>query len=99
VGRKLPVNVIIETTGAPPDESGKTLVVFVLTNSGKTNISLPVSPNPGDLEPPDPKTSYKGLVLGLRISLAKRPASIFAGGADLYGSDDFAGTLVNMVPI
>jgi hypothetical protein len=97
VGRKLPLKVAIWTTGSPPDENGKTLVEFVLTNSGTSDLALPVSPHPGDLEPSDPKAVYTVMTLGLRISLSEKPGT-FPGGADLYGSAAFPGTLVNLAP-
>ena len=37
------------------------------------------------------------MTLGLRISLSEKPG-IFPGGADLYGSAAFPGTLVNLAP-
>jgi hypothetical protein len=97
-GRKLPLQVAMETTGSPPDENGQTLVEFVLTNSGKKALVLPVSPHPGDLEPSDPNATYSGMSLGLRIGLSKKPAGIFGGGADLFGSKEFPGTLVSLAP-
>jgi hypothetical protein len=97
IGRKLSLKVAISTTGSPPDQNGKTLVEFVLTNSGTSDLTLPVSPHPGDLEPSDPKAAYTVMTLGLRISLSEKPG-IFPGGADLCGSAAFPGTLVNLAP-
>jgi hypothetical protein len=97
-GRKLPLQVAIQTTGFPPDENGKTLVQFILTNSGKIDLILPISPHPGDLEPPDPKAPYTLLTLCLRISFSKKPGVILQGGADLYGSTSFPETLVSLAP-
>jgi hypothetical protein len=90
--------VVIEATGSAPDADGKTLVEFVLTNSGKSDVTLPISPHPGDLEPSDPRAAYTLMTLGLRISLSKKPAIIFSGGAELYGSSDVPGTLVRLAP-
>ena len=36
--------------------------------------------------------------LGLGISLSKKPAVMFPGGADLYGSAEFPGTLTTLAP-
>jgi hypothetical protein len=98
VGRKLPLQVAIESAVSAPDKDGKTLVEFVLTNSGKNDLTLPISPHPGDLEPSDPKTPQRLVTLGLRISLSKKPGVIFPGGADFYGSGAFPGTLVSIAP-
>jgi hypothetical protein len=98
VGRKLPLKVTIVTTGAPPDHNGKTPVEFVLTNSGKNDLTLPISPHPGDLEPSDPEATYTVMTLGLRISLSEKPGIIFPGGAELYGSAEFPESLVSLAP-
>jgi hypothetical protein len=98
VGRKLPLQVAIETTGAPPDENGKTVVDFILTNTGKNDLTLPISPHPRDLQPSDPKARYTVRCLGLRMSSGKAPWTIFPGGADLYGRDSIPGTLITLAP-
>jgi len=97
VARKLPLKIAISTTGSPPDQNGRTPVEFVLTNSGTSDLTLPVSPHPGDLEPSNPKATYTVMSLGLRISLSEKPGT-FPGGADLYGSAALAGTLVSLAP-
>lgn len=97
-GHKLPLRVAIRATGSPPDETGTTLLEFMLTNSGKNALTLPISPHPGDLEPSDPKAAYTMLTLGLRVSLSKKPGIIFAGGADLYGRTAYPESLVNLAP-
>jgi hypothetical protein len=89
VGRKIPLHVSIEVPVAAPDSTGKTLVEFVLSNSGKNNIDLPVSPHPGDFEPADLKGGYSVVRLGLRLRESGKPGAIFAGGADLFGSSAF----------
>jgi hypothetical protein len=98
VGRKLPLRVAIESTGAAPDVSGKTVVEFTLTNSGKSDIALPISPHAGDFEPSDPKVGYTVTTLGLRISLRSKPGAIFPGGAELYGNTKSPGTLAVLAP-
>lgn len=98
VGRKLPLRVSIQTSISALDKDGKTLVEFVLTNSGKSDLTLPISPHPGDLEPSDPKAPYTLVALGLRISLSKKPGVIFPGGAELFGSAEFPETLVSLAP-
>src|SRR3954470_17397343 len=73
VGRKVPLNVAMEAKVSSPDAAGKTLVEFVLTNSGAKDITIPVSPNPGDLEPTDPRSAYTVMMLALRVSLSRKP--------------------------
>jgi hypothetical protein len=65
---------------------------------GKENIAIPVSPDPGDLEPVDPKVSYTLNVLHLYVRSDKRRMSRLAGGADSYGSRVFTETLVQLSP-
>lgn len=98
VGRKLPLEVRIRINGAPPDENGKTMVEFLLKNTGKSDLMLPISPHPRDLEPSDQKAPYAVLVLGLRISLSKEPGVVFSGGADLYGDAAVAGSTTTLAP-
>jgi hypothetical protein len=98
IGRKLPLQVAIKTTGAPPDENGKTLVEFILTNAGKNDLALPISPHPGDLEPSDPKATYTGRLLALFVTSDKRQTNILSGDTHLYGSDAVPGTLITLTP-
>jgi len=96
IGRKLSIQVAVETTGAPADENGKTVVEFTLTNSGKTDLNVPISPHPGDFEPADPKASYKVEMLSLFITSDKKATDILSGSAHLYGSDAVPGTLLSL---
>jgi hypothetical protein len=96
IGRKLSIQVAVETTGAPADENGKTVVEFTLTNSGKTDLNVPISPHPGDFEPADPKASYKVEMLSLFITSNKKATDILSGSAHLYGSDAVPGTLLSL---
>src|SRR5215510_3821922 len=57
IGRKLLVTVAIERR-SDQQTTGETLVEFMVTNSGKDRLTVPISPNPGDLEPADPKADY-----------------------------------------
>jgi hypothetical protein len=98
VGRKVPLQVAMKTTGAPPDEDGKTVVEFNLTNSGKTDLIIPISPHPGDLEPANPNASYSLRVLGLFVTSDKKQAKVLQGGANLYGSDILTGTQISVAP-
>jgi hypothetical protein len=98
IGRKLPLQVAIAARGSTADASARVIVEFTVTNLGKENIAIPVSPNPGDLEPVDPKASYTLNVLHLYVTSDKRRMSRLAGGADLYGSPVFTETLVQLAP-
>src|SRR5581483_1578984 len=98
VGRKIPLRVAIRSTGSPPDQDGKTLVEFTLTNAGKDELILPISPNPADFEAPDPKARYTFMTLALRLSLSGKPAVTFSGGADLYGNDTFPESVLRLSP-
>jgi hypothetical protein len=98
VGRLLSLKVAIETNVISPDTNGKTLVEFILTNSGRSNLTLPISPHPGDLEPSDPKATYTVMTLGLRIGLSRKPGAVFPGGAELFGNADHPGTIVTLAP-
>jgi hypothetical protein len=98
VGRKLPLQVAIKATISAPDENGRTLIEFILTNSGAKALTLPVSPHSADLEPSDPRVAYTVLTLGLRVFLGKKPGVIFPGGADLYGSVSVPATVVTLAP-
>lgn len=98
VGRKLALQVTMETTVSAPDTDGKTLVEFILTNSGDKNLTIPTSPHSADFEPKDPKVTYTVISLGLRVSRSRKPGIIFPGGADLYGSADVPASLVSLAP-
>ena len=97
-GRKVPLQLTMKTTGAPPDEDGKTTVEFSLTNSGKTDLIIPISPHPGDLESADPNASNSLRVVGLSVTADKKQAKVLPGQAYLYGSDTVPGSLVSVGP-
>ena len=98
VGRKLSIQLSIRRAGLPSGQDGKTVIEFVLRNSGKSNIMLPVSPNPGDFEPPDANTTYSLLRLSLAVSSSKEPGTIFPGGAELYGANAVPDSLLSIAP-
>src|SRR5258708_40146643 len=50
VGRRISLLVAVQTHSGSPDANGDTQVDFVLTNFGKVDLVVPISPNPGDLE-------------------------------------------------
>jgi hypothetical protein len=88
----------MEAEGSSRDENGRTLVKFTLTNSGKNDLTFPISPNPGDFEPPDAKQSYTVRVLNLSVTSDKQQSNILLGQASLFGSDSAAGTIVTLAP-
>ena len=95
-GRILPLKVTIEIEGLSPNDARKTIVEFTITNLGKNNLTVPISPNPRELESTDPKASYRGTCLGLRITSVR--GAMLPGGADLYGSHSFPGSLIVLTP-
>lgn len=97
VGRSVPLSVSISVVNSAPDEHGRSIVAFVLTNAGEKAITLPISPNPEELEPLDPKATFTFLTLGLSLSLSNGPG-VLPGGAVLFGRPDSKGTIVNLPP-
>ena len=102
-GYKLPIRLVLKIVGSPPGEDGKVIVRFTLRNVGTKNLEIPVSPNPGDFEPDDPNASYRLKMMNLYLTLdtgrdAFRQRSLLRGGAYLYGSRSFPGTLVPLAP-
>jgi len=93
IGYKLPLQIAIEVQGVA-DRGGKTEVDFVLTNSGKTDLLIPVSPNFGDLEAKERKQGYAVNHLILYLTFDQKRESILPGVANLYGTRVFSGTLV-----
>ncbi len=98
IGRKLAIQVAIETTRTSPNDSGMTELDFILTNTGKTVLTLPISPHPRDLEPTDPKTDYTVEVLRLYVTSDKRQGLALSKTTDLYGSRMSPETLVKLAP-
>jgi hypothetical protein len=69
IGFKLPVQVAVRTNGAPPDEKeGRTVVEFAVTNVGKNDLAIPISPHPGDFEPEGSNVSYRVKTLELFLT-------------------------------
>lgn len=97
IGARLPVLVTVERTGATERQSGPTRVEFTLTNTGKADLQIPISPQPADLEPKDPHTVYTVTSLSLYIGNASGPP-VLKGGAILYGKPDAPGTMVGLLP-
>jgi hypothetical protein len=102
-GRRLPLQVAIETNGSPPDENGKTLVTFVISNLGKDDIEVPVSPQERDFEPQDSKVSYTVKTLSLYLTLdqgegADRHRAMLPDSVHLSGNRSHPGTILSLVP-
>jgi hypothetical protein len=105
IGRKLPIQVAIEVPGSPGTEKGKNVVLFVLTNSGKESLSIPVSPDPESVEPDSQNYSLERLrlYLGYCAAPSKWPCALaenqvtLSGGANLYGNQQTA-TVVLLAP-
>lgn len=105
MGRRLALQVAVEVHGGPSGDDGKTVVEFVLTNSGKEGLSIPVSPDPGEVEPAEGNYRLKVLVLYMRSCSSPsewpcaiaRQRELLPGGAWLYGNEESA-TLVTLAP-
>jgi hypothetical protein len=98
VGLRIPLELAVKGHTPQTDTGNKTEVEFILTNSGKTAIVIPVSPHPGDLEPENSEAPYSFTCLTLRIVSKTGPVEILPGGAELYGSTAAAGTLKTLGP-
>jgi hypothetical protein len=95
LGRRLPVQVAVEVHGVPSGEEGKTVVEFVLTNSSKEGLRIPISPDPDQVEGPEAAYSYK--LLRLYITSDPKREKALPGGARLYGNEESA-TMVTLAP-
>ena len=98
IGRKLPLRVTIRLQASPARADDSAIVEFTLVNSGKDNFSIPVSVNPTELAPADPKADYSVNHLGLYLTSDKRQGTVLRGGAQLYGNRSSPGTLVQLAP-
>jgi hypothetical protein len=98
IGRKLPMNVAIEIRDPKQNAAGEVLAVFVLTNSSKEKLTIPVSPNPGDFEPEDPEASYALKCLSLYITSDRAQNRALLPETNLYGSVDSSGTMATLAP-
>lgn len=101
-GRRLPLQVTFEVQAAQ-DARGRTYVDFILTNIGKTNMTIPISPHPGDLEPKDPRATYTVQHLALYLASetgprAEKRSTVLPGGAHLYGQSENPETLATLKP-
>lgn len=69
-----------------------------IQNTGKNPVIVPWTPNLGDVEPADPKASYKYRI-GVVVVTFKDPESReFSMGESLYGSEEVPGTLRELAP-
>lgn len=98
IGRKLPLKVDVEINGADPHDTGATLICFVITNTGKDKLTVPISPNPGDLEPADPGAGYTLSRLSFYMTSDKDRRAVLSAETSLYGAQTFPETLLTMAP-
>ena len=102
-GRKLPVLLAIEVEGTPFNaKNGRTLINFILTNSGKQQLAIPVASNPDDLKSAE---SFRQLSLFVVDKGDKRQAAAVQVGTDprnqyvfLYGAQTVPSTLMALAP-
>ena len=102
VGRKLPAQLAIEVEGTPFNAgNGRTVIDFVLTNTGKQELTIPLSPTGRDVESTN---SFRGLTLYITFGGKGDPwgrdRQVLQAGTEprnqfvsLYGSDAVPSTL------
>lgn len=94
----LPIKIAVGLSSASADRNGNPILEFTLTNTGKTDISLPLSPNPRDFEPVDPQTSYSVTVLSIYMTSRNNPRRMMPGKVDLYGSPTLSDSMAVLHP-
>jgi hypothetical protein len=97
IGRKLPIKLEVLFQSAPGDD-GRVDVEFVLTNTGKQSIVIPLSVDSADFESSDRERSYTVDHLSLYITAGKDHQQILGGGANLYGNDQHPGSAKALAP-
>lgn len=97
-GRKLPINVAMEVRKDKQNTEGEALATFVITNSGKDKLTVPISPNPGDMEPEGREASYTLSRLTLYVTSDRAQSRLLSPLTNLYGSQTFSGTLTTLAP-
>ena len=69
-----------------------------ILNSGKKTIIVPWTPHLGDLEPADPRSSYKYRVGVVVLSFSDPEGNEFSVSESLYGSANLSGTVRELSP-
>lgn len=107
---RIPLSVMLERTGDTEAGSGPIKVAFIVTNTGKDDFQVPISPQPAELEPDNPNAEYTVITLHLYVSEVNPHAAlrngaivyegppVLSGGAILYGKPDAPGTMLNLHP-
>ena len=97
LGRKLPLQVQIESISeaANPDQSAE--ATFVLKNIGPSQLDLPTSPHPRDFEPQNPGTPYAMTVLSLYLT-TDGSAFPLPGTVELFGDSSISGSMISLPP-
>jgi len=98
IGRKLPVELRVKVGALSSDFAENHEVEFIIVNLSKEDLTIPVSPNPGDLEPADPKVSYRLKFMRLYLTTGDAQQAALQGGAELYGNDSSPDSLVSLRP-
>ncbi len=97
-GQSLPVDLQTVIVNGGKKAGDKLFVDFIITNSGRQSIVLPVSPNARDIEPEGSSPStFKRLSLFLTVEHGREPLML-KGGASLYGTSALEGTLRTLRP-
>lgn len=105
IGRKLSVQVAVRFPAGLASAKGKTIAEFTLTNSGREHLSIPISPDPDQVEPDSDAYSLRWLSVHITSCSSKQELPCanrieqfrIKGGAQLYGSED-SSTLLLLAP-
>src|SRR5579859_3983231 len=110
IGARIPLSVTLQRAGDTEAASGPIKVAFIVTNTGKDEFQVPISPQPADFEPDDPNTEYTVTSLNLGVMEVNPHAMlreghivyegppVLKGGAHLYGKSDAPGTMLSLRP-
>jgi hypothetical protein len=103
IGRKLPLRVAIVCQNGFAKDVSHEKVEFIITNSGTSDLGIPVSPNPGDFESKNPKEPYSVLEMNLYLTddTGKGPERYeraLDGGARLYGNRALPTSIFKLTP-
>lgn len=94
IGRRLPLRLTAEPHRTQAKPAGEIFVDFILTNTGKEDLTLPISV----LEPTDQKASYTLRRLRLYITSNEKEIQVLLPETSLYGSQEVPRSLATLSP-
>lgn len=95
IGRKLPIQVTLEFPDKSSSAEESITIAFVLTNTGRNDLLIPISLHEHDLEPKNKDIPYS--VQDLQLVVTGQDG-VLAGGANLYGNDAHPETILKLAP-